>query len=81
MNKKRYRLFYVVTHPIQYQAPWLRMIANHPNIDILVIFYWDKKTEPQFDEKFQRKIEWDVPLLEGYRYVFLSDVAKKKTRI
>jgi len=36
MNKVR--LAYLVTHPIQYQAPLLRRLAQEPDIDLMVFF-------------------------------------------
>ncbi len=38
---KRIRLAYFVTHPIQYQAPLLRRIAQEPDIDLAVFFCSD----------------------------------------
>ena len=35
------RLAYLVTHPIQYQAPLLRRIAAEPGIDLTVFFCSD----------------------------------------
>ena len=32
------RLLYVVSHPIQYQAPLLRLIAAQPDIALTVLF-------------------------------------------
>jgi hypothetical protein len=32
------RLAYLVSHPIQYQAPLLRRIAQEPDIDLTVFF-------------------------------------------
>jgi len=36
-----YRLAYIVTHPIQYQAPLLRLIAASGEIDLKVFFLSD----------------------------------------
>ena len=35
------RLAYLVTHPIQYQAPLLRKLAAEPDIDLTVFFGTD----------------------------------------
>ena len=37
----RTRLAYLVTHPIQYQAPLLRTIAAEPDLDLQVFFCGD----------------------------------------
>jgi glycosyltransferase involved in cell wall biosynthesis len=65
------RLAYVVSHPIQYQAPLLRRIAQEPDIDLTVLFGSDFSVRGYKDEGFGVEVEWDTPLLEGYRYEFL----------
>ncbi len=35
------RLLYLVSHPIQYQAPLLRLVARQPDIDLHVVFERD----------------------------------------
>ena len=68
------RLSYFVSHPIQYQAPLLRKIASDPSIELTVIFEKDFSTKPYFDDGFQSKIDWGVPLLEGYSSSFFSEI-------
>ena len=65
------RLAYLVSHPIQYQAPLLRRIAQEPDIDLTVFFGSDFSVRGYKDEGFGVEVEWDVPLLEGYRSEFL----------
>ncbi len=65
------RLAYLVTHPIQYQAPLLRRIAADPDIALTAFFASDLSLRPHLDAGFGREIEWDVPLLEGYDHAFL----------
>ncbi|MEA5602302.1 glycosyltransferase family 4 protein [Nostoc sp. UHCC 0252] len=72
------RLAYFVSHPIQYQAPLLRLIAADPEIDLKVFFYSDFSLKAYQDAGFGRLIEWDVPLTEGYDYHFLDCLGSKK---
>jgi glycosyltransferase involved in cell wall biosynthesis len=65
------RLAYLVTHPIQYQAPLLRLIANQPDIDLHVMFGSDFSARRFTDPGFGRAIAWDVPLLDGYSHEVL----------
>jgi glycosyltransferase involved in cell wall biosynthesis len=65
------RLAYFVSHPIQYQAPLLRRIAQEADIELEVFFSSDHTIRGYVDEGFGVKVEWDVPLLEGYRSSFL----------
>jgi glycosyltransferase involved in cell wall biosynthesis len=60
-----------VSHPIQYQAPLLRRIAQESDIDLTVLFGSDFSVRGYRDEGFGVDLKWDVPLLEGYRYEFL----------
>ena len=62
------RLVYIVSHPIQYQAPLLRRVAAEEGVDFEVIFKDLGSTGRHFDPGFQTTIEWQVPLTEGYRY-------------
>lgn len=65
------RLAYAVSHPIQYQAPLLRRIAREPDIDLTVLFGSDFSVRGYKDEGFGVEVQWDVPLLDGYRSEFL----------
>jgi glycosyltransferase involved in cell wall biosynthesis len=69
--KDRVRLAYLVSHPIQYQAPLLRRIAQEPDIDLTVFFGSDFSVRGYKDEGFGVGVKWDVPLLDGYRHEFL----------
>lgn len=69
--KRKVRLAYLVTHPIQYQTPLLRQISAQPDIDLTVFFCSDLSVRGYTDPGFGKIVKWDVPLLEGYRYEFL----------
>jgi glycosyltransferase involved in cell wall biosynthesis len=71
---RKIRLAYLVTHPIQYQAPLLCRVAKEPDIDLTVFFCSDFSAKKFVDPGFGRAIEWDVPLLEGYRFEFLPAI-------
>lgn len=73
------RLGYVVTHPIQYQAPLLRRIAREPDIDLTVLFGSDFSVRGYKDEGFGVNVTWDVPLLQGYKYEFLKPLRDNAT--
>jgi glycosyltransferase involved in cell wall biosynthesis len=68
---RRVQLAYLVSHPIQYQAPLLRRIAQEPDIDLTVLFGSDFSVKGYRDEGFGVGVKWDVPLLDGYKHVFL----------
>ncbi len=66
------RLAYLVSHPIQYQAPLLRRIAQEPDIDLTVLFGSDLSVRGYQDQGFGVAVAWDIPLLEGYCSEFLK---------
>jgi glycosyltransferase involved in cell wall biosynthesis len=61
------RLAYIVSHPIQYQAPLLRRIAKEKGLDLTVLFLSDFSTREYRDPGFDRAITWDLELLDGYK--------------
>jgi len=78
--KKKVRLAYLVSHPIQYQAPLLRRIAQEPDIDLTVFFGSDFSLRSYQDEGFGVDVKWDVPLLDGYRHKFLPAIRDNGTQ-
>ena len=71
------RLAYLVSHPIQYQAPLFRELARRPGVDFTALFCHDHGVQPTFDAQFGRVIRYDVPLLEGYSCRFLRNLAPR----
>jgi glycosyltransferase involved in cell wall biosynthesis len=70
-SSRRVRLAYLVSHPIQYQAPLLRRIAEETDIDLTVFFGSDFSVRGYRDAGFGVGVKWDVPLLDGYKHEFL----------
>lgn len=77
--KELTRVAYLVTHPIQYQVPLLRRIANEPGVDLTVFFCSDFSVNGYVDPGFGKHITWDVPLLDGYRHEFLPALGDSRT--
>jgi len=65
------KLAYLVSHPIQYQAPLLRRVAEEEDIDLTVFFGSDFSLRGYRDKGFGVALKWDVPLVEGYKHEFL----------
>src|SRR5258707_980863 len=71
------RLAVIATHPIQYQAPWFRALAERPEID-LDVFYCHRATpQEQASAGFNVEFGWDASLLDGCPDRFLRNVARK----
>ena len=52
-----------------------RALAAHPEIDLTVFYCLG--LEERRDPGFARSYTWDVPLLDGYRYVFLRNLSPR----
>lgn len=70
-----YRLAIVTTHPIQYNAQWYRALAAHPSLESHVYYCHQATAQDQASAGFGVEFDWDVPLLAGYPYTFLKNVA------
>jgi glycosyltransferase involved in cell wall biosynthesis len=79
-EREKVRLAYLVSHPIQYQTPLLRRIAQEPDIDLTVFFGSDFSVRGYKDEGFGVCVKWDVPLLDGYRHKFLPVIRDDGTQ-
>lgn len=71
------KLAIVITHPIQYYAPWFKLLASRGIMQLKVFYTWSQSSDTVKDKTFGRDIKWDVPLLEGYEYEFIENVSKK----
>ena len=69
--ERRLRLAYFESHPVQYRAPLLRRIAREPDIDFTAFFSSDFSLRGYHDPGFGTRVEWDIPLLDGYQHEFL----------
>ena len=69
-----HRVAVVASHPIQYQAPWFRQLAQVT--DLTVFFCHRQSADDQARAGFGEAFEWDVPLLDGYRYEYLDNVSQ-----
>jgi len=76
IKNRTFKLAYVVSHPIQYQAPLLKKISAQDDIDLNVIFLCNLSTERYQDNGFNQDVKWDTPLLEGYEYNFVKSIFK-----
>ena len=61
------RLTAVLTHPIQYYAPWFRHIEAHAPELALTVVHAIEPTPEQQGVGYGRAFAWDVPLTDGYR--------------
>ncbi len=76
MKRRTPRVAYLVSHPIQYQAPFLRRLAASGAVELKVFFLSDFSARDHVDRDFGARVEWDVPLLDGYESVALSSSSR-----
>jgi glycosyltransferase involved in cell wall biosynthesis len=69
------RIAAVASHPVQYQAPWYRALAQIA--DLRVFFAHRASADEQGKAGFNVPFEWDVPLLDGYAHEWLTNVSSR----
>ena len=65
----------LATHPIQYQAPLFRELAEHEEID-LTVYFCHKPSSEQQGIGFDRPFQWDIDLTEEYDHVWLKNLSQ-----
>lgn len=66
------RIAWLATHPIQYQAPLLRRLAETKTMSLEAIFFSDFSVNRYHDKEFGVDVAWDVPLIDGYKSVIIA---------
>lgn len=72
---RKTRLAFIVSHPIQYYVPLYRCLALRDDVEIKVFFTWHAGENPYLDHGFKQKLQWDIPLAEGYESEVLPNTA------
>ena len=65
-------IIFFISHPIQYVSPLLRELSTHTK---LKVYYYGGQSALNDDKGFGQKVTWDIPLLDGYEYVFLKNTS------
>jgi len=83
------RLAIITSHPVQYNGPWFRWLAERGTgpgsalpipdapISIRVFYLWDGGANERFDPGFAMRFKWDIPLLDGYACEFVPNRARR----
>nr|WP_199076968.1 glycosyltransferase family 4 protein [Pedobacter sp. ASV19] len=73
MTKKlQTKLAILISHPIQYYAPFFQLLTKSITLKV----FYTCGTTSLYDRNFLCQINWDISLLEGYDYTFLTNTAK-----
>jgi len=66
---RRYRVLYVLGHPVQYFSPVLRLLVQHPRLDVTTAYCRLHGAKAAHDPEFGATVQWDVPVLDGYSWL------------
>ena len=69
VSDRRYKVLFVCGHPVQYMSPMLQRMAQHPRLDTSTVYCRLRGAKAGVDPEFGAKIQWDIPLLDGYTWV------------
>jgi glycosyltransferase involved in cell wall biosynthesis len=70
---RRFRVLSVAAHPVQYASANYREMARHPRFDLKVAYCSLRGAEPALDPEFGTTVQWDIPLLDGYDWVYVPN--------
>jgi glycosyltransferase involved in cell wall biosynthesis len=71
--ERHYRVLFLSSHPIQYQAPLYSRLAAEPDLNLHVAYCSLKGAEAAVDPEFGVDVQWDVPLLDGYPWTHVPN--------
>jgi hypothetical protein len=74
----KFRLAVITSHPIQYFSPLYRRLAQEPAIDLTVYYCSQRGAVEYLDPGFGKRFSWDIPLLDGYHYIFSAGSAASR---
>ena len=69
----RYKLLILASHVVPYGSSGFRLLAQDPRLDILVAYCSMQGAERGLDPEFEREIQWDEPLLEGFAWTHVPN--------
>ncbi len=70
------RLAIITTHPIQYYAPLFQLLSQNGRLPVKVFYTWGEQARSSlYDPGFGKERAWDIPLLEGYDYEFVTNTS------
>lgn len=73
MNIRKYKVLVVTANPVQYSTPIFQLMAQNSKLDIIVAYCSLQGAQPGFDSEFGVEVKWDIPLLDGYPWIQLSN--------
>ena len=62
------KLAIIISHPTQYYSPVFQQLAKRLTLKV----FFTRDPQVTYDRDFRKHIQWDIPLLEGYDYQYVS---------
>lgn len=75
---QKIKLAIYAMHPIQYHAPIFRELAKVEELETTVLYADTLGLDEEYIPEFKTVIKWDVPLLDGYSYLFFTNFTKRR---
>lgn len=72
------RIGILATHPVQYQAPWFRYLADR--VSLTVYYAHEQSPKDQAEAGFDVEFKWDNDLLGGYEYRWLHNISSRRSK-
>ena len=69
------RLAIITTHPIQYYAPVFKLLHERKQVEIKVFYSWGENAVNKFDHGFNKTVDWDLNLLDGYPFEWMKNTS------
>lgn len=74
--RKKVKVIFIHSHPIQYFAPLYKKVSE--SFSSITLFCSGHGLKGEKDREFGVNIKWDIPVLDGYDYLFLKNQSWKK---
>ena len=73
MQKKKIKIGYLLSHPIQYQTPLIQKLNKIKGLDLNVFYFSDYSLKKYFDKGMNKFIKWDLNLTGKYNYSVIDN--------
>jgi len=73
MAERRFRVLVLASHVVPYSSPIFRLLAKDSRVETLVVYCSLQGAELGHDPEFGVQVQWDLPLLDGYKWVHVPN--------
>jgi glycosyltransferase involved in cell wall biosynthesis len=78
--KKKIKMAIFAGNPVQYHVPIYKALACEDKLELTVMFGSEIGSKRFYSKEFKTFIEWDIPLLDGYKYKFYKNLSLEGTK-